>query len=65
MKRFLSKLWRAIIRNPKTSIAGVLGFAATTLAHFNLVFPQGLQEEIAAFAVLLVGLLSEDSKAAE
>lgn len=58
----LQNIWNKIIADPKTTVVGVLSFAAWLVAKFGLDFSTTDQAAILAFAVLVLGIVSRDTK---
>jgi len=60
LKNALLKIWNYVRTNPKTSAAGVVGFIASMLAHYGVIFPESIQAQIIGLTVLVVSILASD-----
>lgn len=49
------------MKNPKTTISGIVGGAALLLPHLGVPIPPGIAETIAGLAISLVGLFAHDT----
>jgi hypothetical protein len=62
MKNALKKIWKAISKDPKTSVAGIVGFVASMLSYKGIIIPEGFQVQIIGATALIIGLLASDGK---
>jgi hypothetical protein len=60
MRKILTKLWLAVSKDPRTSVAGIVGFVASMLSYKGILIPEGLQVQIISATALVIGLLASD-----